>query len=158
LLLTLSGLLPLLSPVVWVAVATGREPIDHGIGHFVAYSDHTSYYFLFKEGIQGDVELSAKTYSPELITRIEPHVKSPEDLTYHEGSRYLKITRAGSERPADFDDVYRFEWALATAETYLEIGLLLWEEVQPHLELDPGNALFRQNLRTLQQDVSDAAD
>jgi tetratricopeptide (TPR) repeat protein len=30
---------PLLSPVVWTTIATGREPSDHGIGHFVARDD-----------------------------------------------------------------------------------------------------------------------
>ncbi len=30
---------PILSPIIWTTVATGREPSDHGIGHFVAINE-----------------------------------------------------------------------------------------------------------------------
>ena len=29
---------PLLSPVIWTTIATGKTPDQHGIGHFVAVS------------------------------------------------------------------------------------------------------------------------
>src|SRR5262245_64987050 len=32
---------PLLSPVVWNTIATGKTPDQHGIGHFVALDDKT---------------------------------------------------------------------------------------------------------------------
>jgi predicted AlkP superfamily phosphohydrolase/phosphomutase/Flp pilus assembly protein TadD len=32
---------PLLSPVVWTTIATGKTPLDHGIGHFVAVNEKT---------------------------------------------------------------------------------------------------------------------
>ena len=32
---------PLLSPIIWTTIATGRGPEDHGIGHFVAIDDAT---------------------------------------------------------------------------------------------------------------------
>lgn len=25
---------PLLSPIIWTTIATGRQPVDHGIAHF----------------------------------------------------------------------------------------------------------------------------
>jgi predicted AlkP superfamily pyrophosphatase or phosphodiesterase len=32
---------PLLSPVIWTTIATGKTPEDHGIGHFVAVDEET---------------------------------------------------------------------------------------------------------------------
>lgn len=32
---------PILSPIIWTTIATGREPADHGIGHFVAVNPKT---------------------------------------------------------------------------------------------------------------------
>lgn len=32
---------PILSPIIWTTIATGRKPVDHGIGHFVAVNDKT---------------------------------------------------------------------------------------------------------------------
>lgn len=32
---------PILSPIIWTTIATGRLPADHGIGHFVAVNDKT---------------------------------------------------------------------------------------------------------------------
>ncbi|MEM7244781.1 MAG: alkaline phosphatase family protein [Acidobacteriota bacterium] len=32
---------PLLSPVLWTTLATGRQPLDHGIGHFTARDEAT---------------------------------------------------------------------------------------------------------------------
>ena len=32
---------PMLSPILWTTIATGRPPLDHGIGHFVAINEHT---------------------------------------------------------------------------------------------------------------------
>lgn len=32
---------PLLSPVIWTTIATGREPADHGIGHFTSVDPET---------------------------------------------------------------------------------------------------------------------
>ncbi len=38
---TLRASRPLLSPVLWTTIATGRTPLDHGIGHFVAVDGAT---------------------------------------------------------------------------------------------------------------------
>ncbi len=32
---------PILSPIIWTTIATGRPPADHGIGHFVAVNEKT---------------------------------------------------------------------------------------------------------------------
>ena len=32
---------PLLSPVIWTTIATGKSPEEHGIGHFVAVDEAT---------------------------------------------------------------------------------------------------------------------
>jgi tetratricopeptide (TPR) repeat protein len=32
---------PLLSPIIWTTLATGKPPLDHGIGHFVAVNEKT---------------------------------------------------------------------------------------------------------------------
>src|SRR5437867_3646754 len=32
---------PLLSPIIWTTIATGKPPEQHGIGHFVAVNDKT---------------------------------------------------------------------------------------------------------------------
>lgn len=37
----LRSMRPMLSPVLWTTIATGREPLDHGIGHFVTVNQRT---------------------------------------------------------------------------------------------------------------------
>ncbi len=32
---------PLLSPIIWTTIATGKPPLEHGIGHFVAVNERT---------------------------------------------------------------------------------------------------------------------
>ena len=32
---------PLLSPIIWTTIATGKPPLEHGIGHFVAVNEQT---------------------------------------------------------------------------------------------------------------------
>ena len=32
---------PLLSPIIWTTIATGKSPLEHGIGHFVAVNEKT---------------------------------------------------------------------------------------------------------------------
>jgi predicted AlkP superfamily phosphohydrolase/phosphomutase/Flp pilus assembly protein TadD len=32
---------PLLSPVIWTTIATGKTPLEHGVGHFVAINEKT---------------------------------------------------------------------------------------------------------------------
>jgi tetratricopeptide (TPR) repeat protein len=32
---------PLLSPIIWTTIATGKPPLEHGIGHFVAVNEKT---------------------------------------------------------------------------------------------------------------------
>ena len=32
---------PMLSPILWTTIATGKPPADHGIGHFVAVNEKT---------------------------------------------------------------------------------------------------------------------
>ncbi len=183
---------PLLSPIIWTTIATGKGPEEHGIGHFVAVSetgeqlpatssmrqvqalwniasqedrsvatvgwwatwppesvngqvvsDHTGYHFLFAEGF-GDGEGGAhpedvggaKTHPPELLQRIEPMLRRPEDLSFDELTPYVNVTQEEFDRPFDFDnDLAHFKWALATAQSYRDIGLELWRTEQPDLGL-----------------------
>src|SRR5690349_7933756 len=37
----LESSLPLLSPVIWTTIATGKPPDEHGIGHFTAINKKT---------------------------------------------------------------------------------------------------------------------
>ncbi|MEM7583975.1 MAG: alkaline phosphatase family protein [Acidobacteriota bacterium] len=176
---------PLLSPIIWTTIATGRGAEDHGIGHFVAtandtgeqipassdlrrvkaiwniaseaskqvasvgwwatwppetvngsmVSDHTAYHFLFERGLTGDDE-SNKTYPPELAERIAPHLRRPKDLTFEELAPFVDITPEELDRPFDFnDELAHFQWALATAKSYRDIGLELWRADEPDLGL-----------------------
>lgn len=183
---------PLLSPIIWTTIATGRGPGDHGIGHFVAVSetgeelpatssmrkvkamwnivseaeksvatvgwwatwppesvngqvvsDHTGYHFLFEEGFGdgagGDHPADAggaKTHPPELMDRIAPLMRRPQDLSYEELSDYVDVPREEFDQAFDFeDDLAHFKWALATAQSYRDIGLELWRSERPDLEL-----------------------
>ena len=183
---------PLLSPIIWTTIATGRGAEDHGIGHFVAVSetgeqlpatsgmrqvkamwnivseaeksvatigwwatwppervngqvvsDHTGYHFLFAEGFGdgagGDHPADvggAKTHPPELMERIAPRMRRPQDLSYEELTDFVDVSREEFDRAFDFDDdLAHFKWALATAHSYRDIGLDLWHGENPDLEL-----------------------
>ena len=183
---------PLLSPIIWTTIATGRGPGDHGIGHFVAISetgeqlpatssmrkvkalwnivseaeksvatigwwatwppesvkgqvvsDHTGYHFLFAEGFGdgdgGDHPADvggAKTHPPELIDRIAPLMRRPQDLSYEELADFVTVPPEELDQPFDFeDDLAHFKWALATAQSYRDIGLELWRTERPDLEM-----------------------
>lgn len=183
---------PLLSPIIWTTIATGRGPEDHGIGHFVTVSesgeqlpatssmrrvealwtiasaaekrvatvgwwatwppepvngqvvsDHTGYHFLFAEGFGngagGDHPADvggAKTFPPELMEHIEPMLRRPGDLTYQELEAFVDVPREEFDRAFAFeDDLGHFKWALATAQSYRDIGLDLWRREKPDLEM-----------------------
>ncbi len=182
---------PLLSPIIWTTIATGKGPEEHGIGHFVAtasdtgeaipassqlrkvkalwniaseagktsatvgwwatwppeqvagsiVSDHTAYHFLFEDGLAagtagaGD-EDEQKTHPPELLGRITPLLRRPGDLTAEELATFADVDPQELDRDFDFaDDLSHFRWALATAESYRDVGLELWREDEPDLEL-----------------------
>lgn len=175
---------PLLSPIVWTTIATGKPPARHGIGHFVAedartgeprpvtsrmrkvaalwnifsdagrsvavvgwwatwppepvrgavVSDHAAYHFLFQEGFAG--EGPGATHPPELAQEIAPLLRKPGDLTARDLAPFVTVPPAELGRPFDFgDDLQHFRWALATAESYRDIGLKLWREDRPDLAL-----------------------
>ncbi|MFC1851068.1 alkaline phosphatase family protein [candidate division CSSED10-310 bacterium] len=175
---------PKLSPIIWTTIATGRGPLDHGIGHFVAYrakekagipitsemrkvqaiwnivseqqkkvgvvgwwgtwpaepvnghivSDHTCYHFLFRQGEEGGQDVPGLTYPENLKTRIESSIRRPQDITYSEARPYLSLSEEEFNQPFDIHkDVSHFRWALATAESYRQIGLMLWRQEQPDL-------------------------
>jgi predicted AlkP superfamily phosphohydrolase/phosphomutase/Flp pilus assembly protein TadD len=177
---------PLLSPVVWTTIATGKPPSRHGIGHFVAVdprtgeempvtsrlrrvkalwnvfseagrtvavvgwwatwppepvqgavvSDHTAYHFLFQEGFGGKEEGRGITHPPELAAEIAPLLRRPGDLTARDLAPFVDVSPGELDRPFDFDDdLQHFRWALATAESYRDIGLKLWREERPDLAL-----------------------
>jgi predicted AlkP superfamily phosphohydrolase/phosphomutase/Flp pilus assembly protein TadD len=178
----LRSMKPLLSPVVWTTIATGKTPDRHGIGHFVAVdeatgeslpassemrrvkalwnilseagrsvgvvgwwatwppeeidgwvvSDHTCYHFLFPQGAEGSAGGEEVTYPSGLRQRIAPLIRRPDDVTAEEAARFIDV--APEELAAEFDfenEVSHFRWALATAESYRDIGLELWREERP---------------------------
>jgi len=174
---------PMLSPVLWTTIATGKDPSLHGIGHFVAaeretgeklpvtstmrraeavwniasdagrevatvgwwatwppevvngvvVSDHTCYHFLFERGETGDPQ-SAVTYPADLVGEITPLIRRPGDIGHEEASRFIDVPPATFERSFDFaDDISHLRWAVATADSYRDIGLEMWRGRQPDL-------------------------
>lgn len=177
---------PILSPIIWTTIATGKTPGQHGIGHFVAVdpqtgenlpvtsdlrrvealwniaakagrrpavvgwwatwppetldgfivSDHTSYHFLFEEGFTGAATQQETTHPPELAAEIAPLLRRPTDLTYEEVSPFVEVSPELFAQPFDLsDDLGHFKWALATAKSYRDIGLELWRQEKPDLEM-----------------------
>ncbi len=177
---------PLLSPIIWTTIATGKGPEQHGIGHFVAVSDqtgeqlpvtsqmrrvkalwnivseagktvatvgwwatwppeevagavvsdHTGYHFLFEDGFTGGKEGESKTWPPQLAERIAPLLRRPGDLTQPELAPFVTVTAEELAQPFRFeDDLGHFRWALATAQSYRDIGLELWREDEPDLAM-----------------------
>jgi tetratricopeptide (TPR) repeat protein len=178
---------PLLSPVVWTTIATGKNPDQHRIGHFVAInqqtgeqlpvtsqmrgvqavwnilsnvgrtvsvvgwwatwpaeivdgsivSDHLCYHFLFEDGFgKVDENRAGLTYPPELHGDLAPMVRRPADLRPEELAAFVQADKGALARPFDFqDDLSHFRWALATAHTYRDIGLYLWERDEPDVML-----------------------
>jgi predicted AlkP superfamily phosphohydrolase/phosphomutase/Flp pilus assembly protein TadD len=172
---------PLLSPVVWTTIATGKGPDQHRIGHFVAVnekgdqlpvtssmrkvkalwnilsdagrrvavlgwwatwpsekvngamvSDHFAYHFLFGQGLHGDDSPEGKTWPPELVQKLQPLVKRPQDLKPADLAPFVSVTQQEFDRPFDLDDeLSGFKWALSTTMTYRNVGLELWKKERP---------------------------
>jgi Flp pilus assembly protein TadD/predicted AlkP superfamily pyrophosphatase or phosphodiesterase len=176
---------PLLSPILWTTIATGKGPLEHGIGHFVArapgsgeeipasselrrvkalwniaseagrevltvgwwatwppeevrgsvVSDHTAYHFLFEDGFTG-VAGETTTHPPELAARIAPRLRRPSEVGADELAPFVEASPEELAAPFDFqDDLAHLRWALATAESYRDIGLELWRSEWPDLGL-----------------------
>jgi predicted AlkP superfamily phosphohydrolase/phosphomutase/Tfp pilus assembly protein PilF len=175
---------PILSPIIWTTIATGRPPADHGIGHFVAVnertgehlpvtsrmrrvkalwnmvsdagrtvdvvgwwatwpaesvhgaivSDHTCYHFLFPDGAGTGKAQAALVHPPELEAEIAPMIERPGDLGPGDLAPFVDVDEAALARPFAFDDpLSHFRWALATGETYRQIGLHLLARDRPDL-------------------------
>jgi predicted AlkP superfamily phosphohydrolase/phosphomutase/Flp pilus assembly protein TadD len=172
---------PLLSPVVWTTIATGKGPDQHRIGHFVAVnekgdqlpvtssmrkvkalwnilsdagrrvavlgwwatwpsekvngamvSDHFAYHFLFGQGLHGDDSPEGKTWPPELVQKLQPLVKRPQDLKPADLAPFVSVSQQEFDRPFDLDDeLSGFKWALSTTMTYRNVGLELWKKERP---------------------------
>jgi predicted AlkP superfamily phosphohydrolase/phosphomutase/Flp pilus assembly protein TadD len=174
---------PLLSPVLWTTIATGKTPDQHGIGHFVAIdnatgaelpatstlrrvkaiwsiasdadrsvatvgwwatwppeqlngvvvSDHTCYHFLFREGATGGSQ-AAVTYPAELADELAALIRRPDQVGHQEASRFIDVEPQQLGQELDFsDEISHFRWALATGESYRDIGLSLWRRYNPDL-------------------------
>jgi len=177
---------PLLSPIIWTTIATGKTPGQHGIGHFVAVepttgeklpvtsdlrqvealwniastagrrpavvgwwatwppepidgfivSDHSAYHFLFEEGFTGGQPEETTTHPPELAARIAPQLRRPTDLAYDDLTPFVDVSHEEFSRSFDLsDDLGHFKWALATAQSYRDVGLQLWREERPDLQM-----------------------
>jgi predicted AlkP superfamily phosphohydrolase/phosphomutase/Flp pilus assembly protein TadD len=172
---------PLLSPVVWTTIATGKGPDQHRIGHFVAVdekgdqlpvtsamrkvkalwnilsdagrrvavlgwwatwpsekvngamvSDHFAYHFLFDQGLHGDDNPAGKTWPPELVDKLRPLVKRPQDLKLADLAPFVSVSQEEFDRPFDLnDEISGFKWALSTTITYRSVGLDLWKKEKP---------------------------
>ena len=113
-------------------------------------SDHTCYHFLFDAGASGSRDPIGVTHPPELVDEIAPLVRRPGDLTPEELARFVDVTPEELARPFDFqDDLSHFKWALATAQSYREIGLQLWKQRRPDVavRLHRGRRLDLASLR-----------
>lgn len=177
---------PLLSPIIWTTIATGKTADQHGIVGFatqggetderlpvrsdmrraealwnifsdagrevavvgwwatwppepvegVVVSDRTAYHFLFGQSFSEEEAGEAKTYPPGLLEEVEPLLVRPDDLTIEDVEEFVSVSPEELERPFDFaDDLAHFKWALATARSYRDIGLELWRERRPDLEM-----------------------
>ena len=175
---------PLLSPIIWTTIATGREPVDHGIAHFTVedpvtgetipitstlrrtkalwnifsesqrtvsvvgwwatwpaetvagqmLSDRLGYHFLMEDQ---DLRLDATsgvTYPPEALVSNQALMRSPADIGAGELARFVDIDPHELAQEPDFaDDLGHFRWALATAGSYVDIGLSSWRQLKPDL-------------------------
>ncbi|MEM7048793.1 MAG: alkaline phosphatase family protein [Acidobacteriota bacterium] len=185
---------PLLSPILWTTIATGREPVDHGIGHFVAsdsrgreipassrlrrvealwniasrnerpvatvgwwatwppepiegtmISDHVAYHFLFGGGFAGGRRSNPglpqesardKTWPPDAADRMAPFLRRPGDLGLEDLAPFVDVSAEDLAASFDFsNDLAHFRWALATAQSYRDIGLDLWRRERPALAM-----------------------
>jgi Flp pilus assembly protein TadD len=175
---------PMLSPILWTTIATGRTPDDHGIGGFVAagdtdgdktpvassqrrvralwniasdaglkvatvgwwatwpaetihgtnVTDRTCFHFLFGEGQAGggddDGVISPSGRRSEVLNL----VRRPADVHAQELSFFANVSPDELDRPFDFnDDLSHLRWAIATADSYRDIGLHLWRQDRPDL-------------------------
>ncbi len=176
---------PMLSPILWTTIATGRTPEAHGIGHFVALdpktgeslpvtsdlrrvralwnilseqgkstalvgwwatwppepirgwvvSDHLAYHFLFGAGLSAN-DPTIKTSPAELEARLAPLVVRPGAVGRAELAPFADVPDADFDGPLDLqDDLAHLRWVVATAETYRRIGLELWNDERPDVEL-----------------------
>ncbi|MGH9464018.1 MAG: alkaline phosphatase family protein, partial [Thermoanaerobaculia bacterium] len=176
---------PMLSPILWTTIATGKTPDQHGIGHFVAVdprsgeslpvtsdlrrvkalwnlfserdrevavvgwwatwppeevrgavvSDHLAYHFLFG-GAFSAADPTAKTWPPELEGRIRPLVVRPQEIGVADLAPFAQVSEVDLARPFDLqDDLSHLRWLLATTRTYRDVGLELWREERPDLEM-----------------------
>jgi tetratricopeptide (TPR) repeat protein len=98
-------------------------------------SDHTCYHFLFDAGATGSGDPIGVTHPPELLGEITPLVRRPGDLKAGDLERFVDVPAEDLARPFNFqDDLSHFKWALATAQSYREIGLDLWKQRHPDVE------------------------
>ena len=95
-------------------------------------SDHFAYHFLFGQGLRGDPNPEGKTSPPELVDRLRPLVKRPQDLTLADVGPFVSVSQQDFDRPFDLDDeLSGFKWALSTTMTYRNVGLELWNKDRP---------------------------
>lgn len=175
---------PLLSPIIWTTIATGRTPSEHGIGHFttvdpvsgeeqpvtgslrrvkavwnlfseaakkvavvgwwatwpaeevegVIVSDHAGYHFLMGDQADGSATGDRVVHPPDMGGEIDRLLKGPESLAPERLAEFVNVSADDVQQAFSFnDDLSHFKWALATAESYRDIGLHLWREEQPEL-------------------------
>ena len=180
----LRSLKPLLSPVVWTTIATGRTPLDHHISDFTALdratgervpvtsrmrtvkalwnifsdqgrtaavigwwatwpaesiqgtivSDRLCYHFLFEQGFRGAEDTTGLISPSARFQELSRLVRRPADLPADRVAAFLDGEAPAFSRPFEFkDDLSHFRWALATAESYADIGLRLWTSDSPDL-------------------------
>ena len=175
---------PLLSPVVWTTIATGRSSVDHHISDFTALdratggrvpvtsrmrrvkalwnifseqgrstgvvgwwatwpaesiqgtlvSDRLCYHFLFEQGFQGGGDRTGLIHPASRFDELSHLVRRPVDVSGEEVAGFLDEAAPDAAGSFNFkDDLSHFRWALATARTYSDIGLRLWETDAPDL-------------------------
>jgi len=168
---------PLLSPIIWTTIATGKTPDQHGIGHFVAVSQATGESLPVTHERQGrrdaaiaDYERAVR-YSPRyepsraalsrLTGRVD--VRSPRDAAEAEAARLVEEASVAARR-ADYAEAMRLlDAAQTAAPAYVliyqyrsNVAYLMGDRaaavaaLERALELEPDNALFQQNLEQLQ--------
>jgi tetratricopeptide (TPR) repeat protein len=133
---------PLLSPVVWTTVATGKTPDHHGIGHFLAVNEQTGEQLPVTStmrrvkavwNILSDANRSVSvvgwwaTWPPEHVRG----VMVSDHLAYH------FLHQSGVSNPAEADTVFPREAATRFASCATQPEALPPAAVAPYLDVSP---------------------
>jgi len=106
----------------------------------VIVSDRACYHFLQESAPEVASPMSAGppglVFPPTESARVLAKVRRPESVDASAAARFVDVESSEFERPFSFsDELAHFRWAIATAESYRDLGLDLWNREHPDLLL-----------------------